>query len=463
MPEQYQGYTTDMQQAINMLNANPPEGTFYMFILDQADDPAEMGLMPFFQSYGFIFLNACENSDELVKTIAHELGHGAFGLEHEFFLYPSISEGDPNLMTWHPTDGSLRKYQWDWIQNPFCMIDGNCGQGINEAMMVRRPNYFGQRIIEPIDRVGWIHEFAIPILNENGHTVAFITPEEDVFIWIKEGVYWEGYFQNGERNNKNSYIEWVDDKYMRESNPISWGIYLAADDLGGFAIALIDNPIETTENLAKGIWKIVTFNFDFEKTWEIIITADRTDAAYVVATLALGYLAGPKGKGFISTVDVPKFQEVLLEYLPKTRPARLTWPQLFQLFQKAKQFELAITNHLKNSLFKIADGYHVIRQVYIKVDGVISIADDIIYNSNTGKFFLNETKYGISNTLRKNQQIIENAVKAGKRLEIRTAEDFRVNGRVIFSQSDKITISKIIRSHSIDGTITSNTVKTIWP
>jgi hypothetical protein len=135
MPDQYQNYTTDMQHAIDVLAVNPPQNTYYLFILDQADSLEVIGLMPFLQPYGFVFLNGHENENELVKTIAHELGHGAFGLEHEFFLYPTIGQGDPNLMTWHPTDGSLRKYQWDWIQNPYCMIDGNCGQGITEAMI----------------------------------------------------------------------------------------------------------------------------------------------------------------------------------------------------------------------------------------------------------------------------------------------------------------------------------------
>lgn len=138
VPADNQQYTTDMQHVIDQLNANPPENTYYIFILDEAepfDGQALMGMMPFFQPYGFVFLNACGDEEQFIKTIAHELGHGTFGLEHEFFLYPAVDDRDPNMMNWHLTDVSLKKYQWDWIQNPFCMIEGNCGQGGAPAMV----------------------------------------------------------------------------------------------------------------------------------------------------------------------------------------------------------------------------------------------------------------------------------------------------------------------------------------
>jgi hypothetical protein len=80
-------------------------------------------------------MRQCTSEAILVKTFAHELGHGVFGMEHEFFLYPEIQDRDPNLMTWHYTNTNLRKYQWDWIQNPFCMIGGNCGNGSNATMI----------------------------------------------------------------------------------------------------------------------------------------------------------------------------------------------------------------------------------------------------------------------------------------------------------------------------------------
>ncbi len=132
------------------------------------------------------------------------------------------------------------------------------------------------------------------------------------------------------------------------------------------------------------------------------------------------------------------------------------------LFRKAKQFEALVTSHLK-TLYPIEQGYTILKQVYVKVDGVMSIADNIIYNSKTKQFILNETKYGASNLLRKNQQIIQDAIKVGKPIEIRSAEEVVINGERVLYQSRQIRVSKVIRSNSIDGTITSGTVKTIWP
>lgn len=66
--------------------------------------------------------------------------------------------------------------------------------------------------------------------------------------------------------------------------------------------------------------------------------------------------------------------------------------------------------------------------------------------------------------LTKNQKVIEDAIKAGKLIEIRSLKGIREStGKVVKSQGDKIIISKILRSHSLDGTITSETIKTIWP
>ena len=67
----------------------------------------------------------------------------------------------------------------------------------------------------------------------------------------------------------------------------------------------------------------------------------------------------------------------------------------------------------------------------------------------------------MSNTLRKNQKVLQDAVKQGKKIEIRSdaIEGLKKLG---FTQKTEITISEILRSHSLDGTITNNTIQTIW-
>ncbi len=330
--------------------------------------------------------------------------------------------------------------------------------------MVAGDPYFKQRITRPDGETDNIHEDAVLIQDEKDQTIAFILPDEKIFFWVDEGQ-WEGYFEDGLKEPKRTYLSYVEDKYMRRDQPISWGIYLAARDLGGFAIDLVEAPVETSKNLVTGLYKIATLQFDIEKTWERVINADKTDGAYVAATLMMGYLAGPKAgpKAVVTAEDVPRLGEMVGEYASKLRPVKLTWPQLLELFRKARQFEALVTTHLK-TLYPIQQGYTVLKQVYVKVDGVMSIADNIIYNSKTGQFILNETKYGATNLLRKNQKVIQDAIKAGKEIEIRSIQGIRDSaGTLVKSQGQTIKVTKIIRSNSIDGTISTNTITTIWP
>jgi hypothetical protein len=71
-----------------------------------------------------------------VKASAHELGHGAFGLEHPFTHNQGMDEfGMANLMSWNPTARKLCKYQWDLIQHPAYWLQGKYGSDESEAMV----------------------------------------------------------------------------------------------------------------------------------------------------------------------------------------------------------------------------------------------------------------------------------------------------------------------------------------
>jgi len=321
--------------------------------------------------------------------------------------------------------------------------------------------YMELSIINPRGKNEKIHRDAVLIQDSNDQTIAFVLPDETIFYWVYTDKAY-GYFKSTDNPSyKNSYMGYYEDKYNRKTQPISWGIYLAAYDLGQFAIDFGTSPLETTSNFAKGIWKIATFQFDIEKTWNRIINADLTDASYVVSTVLICQLAGPKGKRLIPENDVPRFGEFLGEATSTvaTGGSKMTWPQVLALFQKARAFESSITQHLMK-LYPVEQGYKVFRQVYLKVDGVTSIVDDLIYNTKTNKFILNETKYGASNTLRKNQKVLQDAIKQGKEIEIKSVRG--LDGTP-YKYTDKITtIEEIIRSYSIDGTITNNTVQTIW-
>ena len=97
---------------------------YYVFLVDGVQTSLS-GFMPFKRQYGYIF-----NNDD-VKTIAHELGHGAFCLRHTFSSEAFIANqgSTDNLMDYLPagagSSGSntkLYKHQWDNIHNPEKMI-----------------------------------------------------------------------------------------------------------------------------------------------------------------------------------------------------------------------------------------------------------------------------------------------------------------------------------------------------
>jgi predicted chitinase len=95
------------------------EDEFYLFLVDRSQ-VGNTGYMPRKHRYGFIYM---EDNPDVPRTVAHELGHGAFRLQHTFEEYPTIGgpRSTANLMD-YGTGTKLRKYQWDLIHNPPLVI-----------------------------------------------------------------------------------------------------------------------------------------------------------------------------------------------------------------------------------------------------------------------------------------------------------------------------------------------------
>jgi hypothetical protein len=112
-PENDDNYTIDMGSVINHFedSVDIEDRTFYIFLIDNEVFPANRkGVMPYLQPYGFLFTQNIYNSDDFIKTLAHELGHGAFRLPH--------FELADNLMSENEADqnNELFAIQWDIIQ-----------------------------------------------------------------------------------------------------------------------------------------------------------------------------------------------------------------------------------------------------------------------------------------------------------------------------------------------------------
>jgi hypothetical protein len=114
-------YTGDMKTVINSyLNTNKlSDDNYYLFLVPKGTNVTESGYMPRSKQCGFIFLSGNEkDATPVIRTMAHELGHGAFTLEHTFADYTALAQGSTDNLMDYGTGTTLWKYQWDRIHHP---------------------------------------------------------------------------------------------------------------------------------------------------------------------------------------------------------------------------------------------------------------------------------------------------------------------------------------------------------
>ncbi|MFN8209151.1 MAG: fibronectin type III domain-containing protein [Bacteroidales bacterium] len=160
-PDDRMNYTGEMKTVISAYRENfsgSDEDCFFFFF-DGSVDPSAEGYMPFKKRYGFIYKNN-QSSDRWLRTLAHELGHGAFRLRHTYSEeneHRQTEGSTDNLMdkggsssgsgsrsvslpvrsaaeaggsdvqstsgTSDPSFTHLYKYQWDQVQDPEARVN----------------------------------------------------------------------------------------------------------------------------------------------------------------------------------------------------------------------------------------------------------------------------------------------------------------------------------------------------
>jgi hypothetical protein len=111
-------YTAEMRTIIKAYIAKYQDDTnsYHLFIVNGSADQGLLGFMPKKRAYGFT-----TNTD--ATTIAHELGHGAFRLNHLFEDYTGLRSRTDNLMDYNTPQGSeLLHYQWEEVHHPAPMV-----------------------------------------------------------------------------------------------------------------------------------------------------------------------------------------------------------------------------------------------------------------------------------------------------------------------------------------------------
>ncbi|MEZ4986323.1 MAG: hypothetical protein R2795_15000 [Saprospiraceae bacterium] len=168
----YALYNAEMKTIKGQLAARPdydPEK--YYLLLVGAFEGGQAGFMPKGRNVGFVSVDAHGDIPSLARTIAHELGHGAFVLEHPWETYAELRPGDtPNLMD-YGQGIDLTKPQWDRIQDPplhLAVFDSDeegesIGYDEGVVKIFPQPNYpytLYQRCFAPWTRFG---HFPIPL------------------------------------------------------------------------------------------------------------------------------------------------------------------------------------------------------------------------------------------------------------------------------------------------------------
>ncbi len=118
-------YTGDMKTVINAYGKFQDDNTYYLFLIgDAKSGNGILGYMPRGKQAGFIFVpNHARNGADISVTMAHELGHGAFNLQHTFSEEKiSLPKGGTNNLMDYPSGLALYKYQWDKMRYPDIVV-----------------------------------------------------------------------------------------------------------------------------------------------------------------------------------------------------------------------------------------------------------------------------------------------------------------------------------------------------
>jgi hypothetical protein len=99
---------------------------YYVFVFGSSIAPTKPigGFMPLQRQFGFVFTSSDnqnakeEGKGELAKTIAHEIGHGVFALQHPFDLYGEDIKGTTDWLMDYANGSLLSHMDWKQLHNP---------------------------------------------------------------------------------------------------------------------------------------------------------------------------------------------------------------------------------------------------------------------------------------------------------------------------------------------------------
>jgi len=103
-----------LRDAYKQSNADYDKDAYYVFVVSNFSDASLKGYMVRGRALGFVASGAT------TKEIAHELSHGAFGLEPTFL---AIAKNSSDKLMDYGSGAEVRKVQWEEMQNPATVIN----------------------------------------------------------------------------------------------------------------------------------------------------------------------------------------------------------------------------------------------------------------------------------------------------------------------------------------------------
>ena len=111
--KKYSAEMRALRDAYKVAYSNYDKNAYYVFVVSNFSTPQQLGYMVRGRAVGFVKAGTNE------KTLAHELAHGVFGLEHSF---PAIAQNSSNNLLDDGNGTQLVKKQWKHVQNPGIII-----------------------------------------------------------------------------------------------------------------------------------------------------------------------------------------------------------------------------------------------------------------------------------------------------------------------------------------------------
>ncbi|WP_409416977.1 fibronectin type III domain-containing protein [Flavobacterium sp. PS2] len=138
-------YTAEQQAIIAYIKTQITyeKDSYYVLVTNIPSSKGLAGFMPLKRQFGFVFSKATDKEEDkgsTVKTMAHELGHGVFGLQHPFTEYKTTSP--TNLLMDYGTGTEFSHNDWQVLHAPGLQLYLFQGDEAGEfSNYVMTPNY----------------------------------------------------------------------------------------------------------------------------------------------------------------------------------------------------------------------------------------------------------------------------------------------------------------------------------